>query len=316
MAKQRSAASRAVALAGGALVLALVLGGCGAQPAPGSGAIPSGTTSASPTPSPRDAGDPLGLVGSWRVTGTDEPAGTVLRLSGTDLSLWRECGVLMGSWQATGDGLFLADAVSRSGSCPAPTVGTSPTPGWLTSAARFARAGEGWRLSDATGRVVAVLAAGAALTPRPDVDPALATPPVVDDVARSALADPAPLPAGRTAATWRELLGRWAPPGDQAARPTAPYLEVDRDGTWTASDGCNESSGRWALGPDGRLLTTSGASTLIGCQNVDVAGTWSRAARVAAQDGQLVLLDAQATELNRLARSPELPTRSHGPVVR
>ena len=80
-------------------------------------------------------------------------------------------------------------------------------------------------------------------------------------------------------------------------RPKVPFLELDAEGSWTSSDGCNGSMGRWTAGDDGRVLATSGASTLIGCHNVPVDQRWVTAARAGFDGAALVLLDREGNEL-------------------
>jgi hypothetical protein len=60
--------------------------------------------------------------------------------------------------------------------------------------------------------------------------------------------------------------------------------------------------GRWTAGSDGRVLATSGVSTLIGCHNVEVAQWWSTAARAGFDGSALVLIDRNGNELARLTR--------------
>ncbi|TFC88967.1 META domain-containing protein [Cryobacterium sp. TMT3-29-2] len=77
----------------------------------------------------------------------------------------------------------------------------------------------------------------------------------------------------------------------------------EADGTWTGSDGCNGSQGRWATDGAGTLLATSGVSTLIACEGAPVA-SWVAQARLAVIDnGELRLIDAGGSELGRLERN-------------
>ncbi|HEY8721416.1 hypothetical protein [Pengzhenrongella sp.] len=63
------------------------------------------------------------------------------------------------------------------------------------------------------------------------------------------------------------------------------------------------SKGRWAVDDHGRLLTTSGFSTEIGCAGAPVP-SWVATARRAASDGdRLVLLGQDGADLGRLTRS-------------
>jgi hypothetical protein len=60
--------------------------------------------------------------------------------------------------------------------------------------------------------------------------------------------------------------------------------------------------GRWAVGADGRVLATSGASTAIGCHNIPVDQWWPQAGRAGFDGRTLVLLDTDGHELGRLDR--------------
>jgi hypothetical protein len=273
-----------------AVLLVAVLAGC-ADPAAG----PDGTAA------PQDP-DPVALVGNWLVKGTDEEEGTVLRLAaeGADLSLFRPCGMLTGGWRADGSGIFLA---AVPGEVPCDGSAPSPPPAWLLDATGYRLVGADRELLDAGGRVVAHLVASHEPAP---VDTAqvwskLAEPPAVTDEARQALRPAAPLPTGLTPITAGTVAGRWVA-RDGVRRPQEPYVELKADRTWTGSDGCNTGGGRWTGGSGGTLLATSGPVTEIGCDNHPAMG-WLYEARRAAIDGdQLVLLDAAAKELGRLAR--------------
>jgi hypothetical protein len=278
----------------GVLGVAALVAGCGSATAPSARPV-------APQPGP------AGLVGIWRVTGTDEPEGTRLRLSMTDLSLWRPCGVTFGSWRADAQ-TFVADSSSATGNCPSATE----PPAWLRDSVRYRPDRAGWRLVDASGRVLAGLVPSGSIAPRADVDTSLSAPPRLGDPATS-FPEPAPLPTRLHPVTASALAGRWVP---QGARPAAgqAFLQLAANGVWRASDGCNVSSGRWALGYGSRVLATSGPSTEIGCDNVDVGGWWSRAAR-AGTDGQyLVLTDPMGEVLATLTRTPPGPLMTHGPA--
>jgi heat shock protein HslJ len=182
---------------------------------------------------------------------------------------------------------------------------------------RYERDGSGWRLLDRSGAVVTRLVAGATVTPRPGLAGSLSSPPVLDDAARASLAEPAALPARLRPATGRDVLGRWTqadPTSSRGGKP--PFLNLASDGTWTGWDGCNATSGRWLVGDGGRVLTTSGATTLIGCEGFDLPATWATTARVGIDGGRLVLVDAGGRELLRLKGPDVVASITHGPVVR
>ncbi|MET8911543.1 hypothetical protein [Micromonospora sp. NPDC004551] len=271
-------------------------------------------TGAHPTGGPTT--DPVALIGNWTVT-ADGGDGGVLRLAPSDqgdLMWFDRCGVSMGTWRADAGGLFVADLSGRSRSdrpgCPSdPRQG----PDWLPRAAAFRTAGDTPILLDDRGRQVARLAPGGRPTPGPNLLPALAEPPVVTPEVRRALAPADPLPAGLTPADRAALLGRWVPVvarrsgpavpgGDRRGGPTPAYVELRDGGAWRGSDGCNGQGGRWTAGAAGALLATAGPSTLIGCENVPVAGWLSTAARAGLDGDVLVLVDARGTETERLRR--------------
>ena len=115
-------------------VAVLALAGCGAGTAggPDGAGAPSGT----PTPSGGavEPADPVGLVGLWTVReAAGEEPGAILRLAEGDLSLWRRCGHLAGSWAASPDGLFVDHLYGGSDAC---VTGPDSGPAWLTRAAR------------------------------------------------------------------------------------------------------------------------------------------------------------------------------------
>ncbi|MFD2765882.1 META domain-containing protein [Micromonospora eburnea] len=250
--------------------------------------------------------DPVALIGSWTVTEADGGADDVLRLAaspGGEVRLFGRCGVQMGTWRADASGLFVADLWGTSG-----PGGGECRPGsefadtWLGRAAAFRVEGGSPILLDERGERVARLLAGAKPTPGPDMLASLAEPPEVTDEARRAFTPATALPAALAPASRETLLGRWVPVDGRRGRPKTPYVEFRADGGWRGSDGCNGQGGRWIAGPGGALLATTGASTLIGCDNVEV-GVWLATAWRAGIDGDvLVLLDAQGKETGRLRR--------------
>jgi hypothetical protein len=244
------------------------------------------------------------LIGVWQVSGTDEAPGTVLRVDVTELSLWRACGVLYGSWRADNGGVFVADAgQSMDDSCAtAHDTALTLRPPWLVAATSFRTDGGARTLLDDQGAVTARLDPANGAPPPDGSRSPFTDPPVVDAAARQAFVAPEPLPTGLRPATRATLVGRWVPDAaDTVQRPQVPFLRLDADGSWTSSDGCNGSMGRWTAGSDGRVLATSGASTLIGCHNVELARWWSGTAARAGFDGPaLVLIDRDGNELTRL----------------
>lgn len=283
-------------------VVVVVVAGCGTQAPTGDG------SDESPTPRSTSAAgstDPLHLIGVWRVSGTNEPDGTLLRFDGADVSLWRDCGALYGSWRADHDGHFVAEVGQwGDGSC-ATSKDTALTlrPPWLVAASGFQADGEVPLLLDDRGRVVARLAPATGSPPADGRRSAFTDLPRVDDQLRHGFAEPAPLSTRVRPASEAALAGRWTPVGTpKAQRPQVPFLRLDADRSWSSSDGCNGSMGRWTVGPAGRVLATSGVSTLIACHNVPVEQWWASAGRAAFDGATLVLFDANGEELGRLVR--------------
>lgn len=293
-------------LAAGAMILAVT--GCGT--ATGAGSAPEqDPPSASVTSAPTNqAGstDPLQLIGIWRVTGTDEAPGTLLRLDPAQLSLWRACGQLDGSWRADQAGNLVADAgQSGSGSCfTGHDTALTMRPAWLAAATAFRVDGTTRLLLDDHGTVTARLvpATGSASSTR--TPSAFDDPPKVDDAGRRWLAVPDPLPADLRPATAASLAGRWLPIEKATPqRRMQPFLQLEPDRSWTASDGCNGTMGRWMVTDGGRIFGTDAASTAIGCNNVEVASALGSAGRAGFDQDTLVLLDPQGSVLMRFARA-------------
>ncbi|SCE84771.1 hypothetical protein GA0070607_2308 [Micromonospora coriariae] len=254
--------------------------------------------------------DPVALIGTWKLAEVAEGAGDILQLTPDKhdgLLLFDSCGVMMGTWRANVDGLFVAGASGRSVSdndsrkCrPGSEI---MTPAWLRRASAFRVEGNSRVLLDDQGGHVARLLPGAKPTPRPNLLPSPSVPVVTDEV-RRAFAPAAALPAALTPARRDALLGRWVPVDARPGRfrSGGPYVELLDDGTWRGSDGCNGDGGRWVAGPAGDFLATSGPTTAMGCANV-LVGVWLSKAWRAGLDGEvLVLLDAQGGETGRLQR--------------
>jgi hypothetical protein len=229
----------------------------------------------------------------WTLTGAGAEGGTLVGLSPAELTIYQGCGELMASWIADSQGLFIADVTGSSGGCdPATRVA------WLDRAAGFRLDGSGnAELLDKDGKAVAELVASNA-PPRPD----RASFEVTEEFRRS-FDPPAVLPASLTPAGRAELAGRWVPVGGGSKGRGQPYLEIGADGRWSGSDGCNGSGGGWVVGPAGTLLATSGISTLVGCDNIEVGAWFSSARRAGFDKATLVLVDRDAKELGRLHRA-------------
>jgi len=274
-----------------ALVIALALTGL---------ATGCGTTSSAPdrlkaVPTPTVSADPMSLVGMWTVQVDGKDAG-VLRVA-EEMTLFQDCGGLFASWEASHDGGFIAFNSGGSGSCYKGDVPQLPT--WVDAARGFRVEGDTRILVDDAGTTLVTLLPGG----KPHIPSTMSpefygTVPTPSAQLATRMAEPAPLPAGTTAATEATLARRWQSPDNDKA-----YLEFRADATYTGSDGCNGEGGRWSLGPSGELLTVSGPHTLVGCNNSQ-AGSWLASAGRAGIDGdQLVLLDAAGHELGRLRAS-------------
>lgn len=293
---------------GSVAIAVLLLAGCAGNGSPAAPTPPSPTAAAPAVPQ-----EPIGLVGMWAVTGKGVAKETVLRLGDNGLLLFRGCEMLLGEWRADQSGLFLATVNGasmtdnrRCGEPPRPQ-----TPDWLAGAAGFRAEGDDRVLVDSGGAELARLRPGGRPQGGPDVYQPYLKPPTVTAEVRRLLAPVPPLPATLTAPAPGELAGRWLPVSGPDGRtptprpggwPTPPFAELAADGTWRASDGCNDTGGRWASGPGGAFVATGGMSTLIGCDNVSV-GTWLITARQVGLDGDvLVLRDVQGVETGRLRR--------------
>ena len=271
-------------------LLTLVVTGCAGDPTPASPPAVPGATADSTA---------IGLVNLWRVSGVDdEGTDTWLRLDAPNFELWRDCGMILGSWRAT-DTLFLASVYGASGECAAD--GSIPSVDWLETVTGFQAAGGGWELVEANGAVVATLTIDGKPDPIPTAVESLTEPPPITGMVTAALRRPVTLPEGLTPVAARDLTGRWVPA--TAGGSTDPHVLFESNGSWTASDGCNSNQGRWTVDETGVLLSTSGPSTAMGCEGAPVP-TWVYSARLAALDAddRLLLLDADGTELGRLVR--------------
>lgn len=240
--------------------------------------------------------DPVELVGLWRVHAEAEDDDTWLRLDADEFQLWRGAGFVDGGWDAS-ESTLVATAWGRVGE-----GGTGDLePGWLVGTHTYRRTDEGWELLDDDGEPLATMTVDGAPEPIPSAVEELARAPEVTDEVRRGLRPPVPLPEGLTSADADRLAGRrWVPA--EGSYDTDPHVVLHEDGSWTGSDGCNAAGGHWAVPDGGRLLSTVGPTTAIGCDGAPV-GWWLGGAALAGFDGlTLVLLDREGAELGRLVR--------------
>ena len=194
---------------------------------------------------------------------------------------------------------FVADSPSCRRGLPDATAAAA----WLRAARATRPDGDGWRLSTASGRVLAGLVPGGRITPRADVDPSLSDPPALGDAATSLRAT-APLPSRLRPVTSERLVGRWVPDG---ARPRGRGVPAAGRERQLAGLGRLQRLGRrWTIGQGSRVLATAGASTEIGCDNVDVGRLVVPGGARRHRRPALVLVDRAGGVLATLTRTPQV----------
>lgn len=284
------------------LLAGALLAGCGTDAArTGSAAAPLTSTAQQ---------DPSTLVGLWAVKEAGEDPGTFLGIGteGVDkLHLWKKCGRSSGSWQADSSGLLLTvldsieSAYPGSGQTLQCPESVADTP-WLTRATGYRADNADRLLLDVDGKVLA------RLTPAPKADlptdSSIEIPVPVTEPQRAAMSRPAPpLPRGYRPATRTSMPGRWEAAHPRADFATAPYADVEADGTWRGHDGCTSDGGLSNVGPDGAALTSQGPGLLIGCEPEGEVSLLPGGIRRAGFDGRdLVLFDDNGDEVRRLRR--------------
>lgn len=283
-----------------AALSAVLATGCGAT---GNAADPgqsrpraSGTSP--PTP------NPAALVGSWHLDAPGEPKGAMLtigdRVDGGVL-LFRPCGVLDADWGANRHAMLVMRSYGGDQSCFLPTdQQPHPEPTWMPRITSFRSDGAQELLLDNAGAVVARLTPGAHPKVGSNRLPAYASPPVVTAQMRASWRDPAPLPAGVRAVTRAGLLGTWVPVGNSRS---SVYVNFRPDNSFAGSDGCNGAGGQYLIGPGGLVLTTTGGSTLIGCDNSPLPSWVTMAGRLGLRAGRLVFVDRNGKVLGEAARN-------------
>jgi heat shock protein HslJ len=244
--------------------------------------------------------DPTALPGWWRLAGTEQ----VVLIDPSAIEVLDGGLTLTGTWRADPTGRMVAFIDTLSGSDPknpAMDAGQGLTPDWLAATAGFRIEGADRVLLDRAGAQVG------RLVPEPPVAGSGAVDPgrPIEDADRSRFVPAAPVPAPLVPAAEADLLGRWVPAGSTIGA----FAQLDADGTWTGSDGCNGAGGSWVVGTDGGFLAgASSISTLIACDGpagdppVDVGAQLGATRRVALDGAELVLLDAAGTEVGRYRR--------------
>jgi len=239
----------------------------------------------------RTSADPAELIGSWFVAADGEEPHAILTL-GDGLFLLRKCGTLDGNWRANKHAMFVGEFYGGTGACF--EAQQSPFPRWMTDVTGFRREGGNELLLSSEGTTVATLTPGAQASPDPDIAEM-----------HGGFAEPAPLPAGVDPVTADDVIGRWLPmPQDRPEGiPDKAYLVFSPDGTYRGSDGCNGAGGRYAIGPDGLILATSGPQTLVGCDNSPLPDWVAESGRLGLRDGRLVFVDPAGKILGEAVRA-------------
>jgi heat shock protein HslJ len=110
--------------------------------------------------------------------------------------------------------------------------------------------------------------------------------------------------SGVGAPSQEDLVGTWALE-DEFTSPEQPFIAFSDDGTWIASDGCNQVRGTWELGGDGSLTTTSGPSTLMACEGAQLPLAMALATSVSIEGESLILISSGDSTTTVLVRSTD-----------
>ena len=189
-----------------------------------------------------------------------------------------------GSWRAAPSGLFVAHVFAVGGKEAGARTITLPS--WLKPT-RCRWNGDGFVLISDSGDVVATL--------RPTARSL--------DFPRQHSTKPAHSWSALQPATGHRLVGRWEPIEDRHRPPLFPFLSILRDDTWSGSDGCNTTNGRWAADDEGWVVAAAGPTTLAFCWGVPVPSWWAQSARAGFDGDELVLLDDGGVTLGHLRRT-------------
>jgi len=238
------------------------------------------------------------LVGLWAVSSNGESAQAVLKPSG-ELTLAEPCGLFRGAWRALPDATFVASLSLAPTGCVSDSIrnnynDVSAAVPWVVRVSKFEVSTAGWRALDASGATLATF------SPLPESDGGPLNQPAADpdseqlaSLDRTATA----LPHSVTPASRADIVGTWV--SDVEPKP---FITFRSDGSYIASDGCNDSGGRWAVSTGGAFVASAGASTLALCSSISLDADVARAARIGVDHGALVLFDATGHETRRVHR--------------
>jgi heat shock protein HslJ len=92
-------------------------------------------------------------------------------------------------------------------------------------------------------------------------------------------------------------VGTW---GDSSS-DTSPYLELDDDGSFNGSDGCNTISGSWSIDEADQVEFEDVSSTMKACEDVDDWLAGLDAATIS--DDTMTVLGQDGSDIGQLKRS-------------
>ncbi|WP_157426895.1 META domain-containing protein [Agromyces salentinus] len=93
--------------------------------------------------------------------------------------------------------------------------------------------------------------------------------------------------------------GEWGDSSDT----TAPSLELDDDGSFSGTDGCNQLSGSWSIDEADHVQFEDVASTRMACEDVD---TWLMdLSQATIADDTMTVLGTDGSEIGTLQRESD-----------
>jgi heat shock protein HslJ len=93
-------------------------------------------------------------------------------------------------------------------------------------------------------------------------------------------------------------IGYWV----ESLTPTAPFLSISADRTFTGNDGCNTLTGQWESTGDGAVQFSRVAFTMMACPDTD---TWlNRASTAQLRNGTLTVQDPGGAVIGQLTSPP------------